>query len=196
MHIPDIKFAKGGNLNIAYERYGSGPDVVLVPPLVANVELGWEQEIYHRAREHHSAHVCSLEFDKSGTGSSDRIDHALTLSERIDDIHAVMDAEGIERATLLGLSEGGIMAQYFAARHPERVDRLILAASSFGMSGVDDLPTYTRSDEILPKVEDVIASLWKVVDAWARDPEPFIELFTPSIKGDAAFARWIALASM
>jgi len=192
MHISNIKFARSGDLNIAYERFGSGPDVVVIPPLVANVELGWEQEIYRRVREHTGTYIRWLEFDKRGTGSSDRIDRALTLSDRIDDIHAVMDAEGIERASFVGLSEGGIMAQYFAARYPERVDRLVLAASSFGISAVDELPAYIRGEETLPELEDVIASLEHVVETWGRDPQPQIDLFSPSMKGDAAFARWIA----
>jgi class 3 adenylate cyclase len=192
MHIPNMKFAKSGDANIAYERYGTGPDLVLIPPLIANAELGWEQEVYRRAREHHAKHVCFLEFDKRGTGSSDRIDRVLTLEERIQDINAVMDAEGIERAHILGLSEGGVMAQYFAARYPERVDKLVLATSSMGLSGVDELPAYTRGDEVVPDVTDVIASLANVVEHWTRDPQPMIELFTPSMKGDAAFARWMS----
>lgn len=111
MEVSDVQFAKSGDVHIAYQRWGTGPDVVIVPPLVSNVELGWEQ-----------------------------------------DIHAVMDAEGIERASLLGLSEGGVMAQYFAARHPERVDRLVLANSSFGLSAVEQARTYARPGETVPGV--------------------------------------------
>jgi class 3 adenylate cyclase/pimeloyl-ACP methyl ester carboxylesterase len=192
MNISHVKFAKSGDLHIAYQRWGSGPDVVVVPPLVANVELGWEQEIYRRVREYNGKYMHMLEFDKRGTGASDRFDGALSLADRINDIHAVMDAEGLERASLLGLSEGGIMAQYFASRYPERVDRVVLANSSFGVSGVDDLPAYTRGDETLPELEDIIASLERVVENWGRNSDAMVDLFTPSMKGNAAFARWIA----
>ena len=75
-----------------------------------------------------------LEFDKRGMASSDRFEQTPTLEQRIEDIKAVMDAEGIERAHVLGLSEGGIMGQLFAALHPERVDRLVLVNSMIGLS--------------------------------------------------------------
>jgi pimeloyl-ACP methyl ester carboxylesterase len=129
MDISDIKYARSGDLNIAYQRFGSGPNVVIIPGLVSNVELAWEHEVYRRAREYVGRYVRVLEFDKRGMASSDRFEQAPTLEQRIDDIEAVMDAEGLARAHILGLSEGGLMAQYFAALHPERVDRLVLANS-------------------------------------------------------------------
>ena len=73
-----------------------------------------------------SKHVNLVHFDKRGIGLSDRTDVAPTLDERVDDIVAVMDAVGWERASLLGVSEGGVMSQLFAAIYPERVDKLVL----------------------------------------------------------------------
>jgi pimeloyl-ACP methyl ester carboxylesterase len=128
MDVADIKYARSGDVNIAYQRWGTGPDLVLVPGLVSNVELAWEHEVYRRAREYIGHYVRVLEFDKRGMASSDRFDRTPTLEQRIEDIEAVMDAEGIERAHVLGLSEGGLMAQFFAARSRTRSnDRRALA---------------------------------------------------------------------
>src|SRR5688572_16021218 len=145
MDISEIRYARSGDLNIAYQRFGAGPDVVIIPGLVSNVELAWEQEVYRRVREYIGRYVRVLEFDKRGIGSSDRFEQAPTLEQRIGDIEAVMDAEGLERAHVLGLSEGGLMGQLFAAIHPERVDRLVLVNSMIGASALGQLRR--RADE-------------------------------------------------
>lgn len=191
MNISDVKFAKSGDVHLAYQRYGAGPDVVLVPPLVSNVELGWEQEIYRRAREHVGRYVNILDFDKRGIGSSDRFTRHPTLEERIGDITAVMDAEGIERASLLGFSEGGLMSQLFAVVHPERVDRLVLVNSAFGLSAVAEFRAY--SDEPIDpnkELEERLARLRHVAETWGRDPQVMVDLFCPSQSGNPAFVRW------
>jgi class 3 adenylate cyclase/pimeloyl-ACP methyl ester carboxylesterase len=132
-----------------------------------------------------------LEFDKRGIGSSDRFTRHPTLEERIGDITAVMDAEGIERASLLGFSEGGLMSQLFAVRHPERVDRLVLVNSAFGLSAVPELRAY--SDEPIDpekEFEERFGRLWHVAETWGRDPQALVDLFCPSQSGNPAFVRW------
>jgi class 3 adenylate cyclase len=188
MNISDVKFAKSGDVNLAYQRYGAGPDLVLIPPLISNVELGWEQEVYRRAREHIGRYVRVLEFDKRGIGSSDRFTGHPTLEERIGDITAVMDAEGVERASILGLSEGGLMAQLFAAIHPERVDRIVLANSGLGVSAYPELQAY--SDTPIYPVGEVLGKLQQVAKSWGRDPQVMVDLFCPSQSGNPAFIRW------
>ena len=189
MNISDIKFAKSGDVHLAYQRYGAGPDVVVIPPLVSNVELGWEQEVYRRAREHVGRYVHVLDFDKRGIGSSDRFTQHPTLEERISDITAVMDAERVERVSLLGLSEGGMMAQLFAAMHPERVDRLVLMNSMLGLSAYPELQAY-RDEPIYP-LEEQRAKLWHVAETWGRDPQVLVDLFCPSQSDNPAFIRWM-----
>jgi pimeloyl-ACP methyl ester carboxylesterase len=98
-------------LNIAYQVFGAGPDVVVIPPLISNVELSWDHEVYRRIYEHWAKHVHFVEFDKRGIGCSDRFEQTPTLEQRIADVLAVMDAAEVERATLVGLSEGGLIAQ-------------------------------------------------------------------------------------
>ena len=96
-------------------QFGSGPDVLAIPPLVSNVELVWEHEIYRRFLEYAAQHVRITGFDKRGIGLSDKIHDPPTLQERTDDITAVMDAAGLDSLVVLGQSEGALMAQFFAA---------------------------------------------------------------------------------
>jgi class 3 adenylate cyclase len=190
MDISDVKFAKSGDVSLAYQRFGAGPDVVIIPPLVSNVELAWEHEVYRRVREHIGRYVRVLEFDKRGIGSSDRFTRPPTLEERIGDITAVMDAEGVEHASLLGLSEGGLMAQLFAARHPERVDQLVLCNSAYGGSAYGELQAY--SDTPIYSRGDVIGKLRRLAETWGRDPQYMVDLMVPSQSANPAFVRWMA----
>ena len=119
MQIPETHYARVGDLRLAYQKWGEGPPLMIVPALVSNVEVSWEHELYRRAREHLGKYMTCVEFDKRGIGLSDRFDGTPTLEERIQDIHAVMDVVAWDRANFLGLSEGGLMAQLFAADFPE-----------------------------------------------------------------------------
>ena len=189
MDISDIKFARSGDLNIAYQRFGAGPDLIIIPGLVSNVELAWEHEVYRRAREYIGRYVRVLEFDKRGIASSDRFEQSPTLEQRIDDIQAVMDAEGIERAHVLGLSEGGLMGQFFAALHPERVDRLVLVNSMIGFSAHGQLQ---RRDSDPPmRRREVIERFERMFEGWGREPEHLVDLFAPSMNDNPAFVRWV-----
>src|SRR5215470_11900045 len=130
MEVPETRFAVSRDgVRIAYQAFGSGPSLVTVPGLVSNVELSWEHELSRRVLEYQSRYCRVVLFDKRGIGCSDRFGEFPTLEQRIDDISAVMDAEGLEKSSLLGLSEGGMMSQLFAATCPERVDRLVLVAT-------------------------------------------------------------------
>src|SRR5262245_25290424 len=131
MDVPETRFAVSRDgVRIAYQAFGSGPPLVAIPGLVSNVELSWEHELTRRVLEYESRFVRVLLFDKRGIGCSDRFEEFPTLEQRIEDISAVMDAEGLERASVLGISEGGVMSQLFAAMCPERVDRLVLVSTS------------------------------------------------------------------
>ncbi len=187
--IPEIRYARSGDLNIAYQRFGSGPDVVIIPGMVSNVELAWEHEVYRRVREHNGRSVRCLEFDKRGMASSDRFEQIPTLEQRIDDILAVMDAEGLARAHILGLSEGGIMGQLFAALHPERVDRLVLVNSMIGFSALGDLRR--QEDDPPMRQAEVFGRFQRMIAGWGREPEHLVDLFAPSRNEDPAFIRWV-----
>src|SRR2546426_3160698 len=124
---PETRYAKSGDVNIAYQVVGDGPtDLVYVPGWVSNVELIWEKPT--RFLERLASFSRLILFDKRGTGMSDRVSNARlpTLEERMDDVRAVLDAVGSERAALVGHSEGGSMSLLFAATYPERARALVL----------------------------------------------------------------------
>jgi len=114
---------------------------------------------------------------------SDRFDRLPTLEERIGDITAVMDAAGVGRASLFGLSEGGLMAQLFATLHPERVDKLVLINSILGANGVWSYP-----EEMLG---DLLVKSAHVVETWGRDPQYFVDWFIPGQSDNPSFVAWM-----
>ena len=127
MTPPTTRYAKSGELRIAYQVVGGGPiDLVFVPGFVSNIELVWETPAWAYFLGRLSAFSRLILFDKRGTGLSDRVAEIATLEERMDDVRAVMDAAGTERAALFGVSEGGPMSLLFVATCPERVSRLVL----------------------------------------------------------------------
>jgi class 3 adenylate cyclase len=186
---PEVRFADAGGVRIAWEQFGSGPDVLLVPPLVSNIELVWEEPEFRRYLHYLGGHVRVTAFDKRGVGSSDRIDAPPTLAERALDITAVMDAAGLERAVVVGMSEGGLMAQLFAARHPERVGSLVLLASAPGAAGtVEVFRDETGSRGPLKAFGDRLDAL---VASWGHDPQLMADWFVPSRANRPAFVRWL-----
>jgi class 3 adenylate cyclase len=125
----DTQFAKCDGIAIAYQTFGEGPDLVICPGWVTNVEYGWEVPERARFHEELARFARVTIFDKRGTGLSDRNVGAATLEERMDDLRAVMDASSIAEAHVLGVSEGGSMAMLFAATFPQRVRSLLLFGS-------------------------------------------------------------------
>lgn len=189
MQVPEIRYARSGDVNIAYQRFGSGPDVISIPPLISNVEIMWEHEVFRRFLELRASRTRVLHFDKRGIGMSDRVTAVPSLEDRIGDILAVMQAEGIERASVLGVSEGALMAQHFAATCPDRVDRLVLVNAVPGLAALSELPAYT--DEPLPALEEVLGRFAHLVETWGREPEFMAEWFIPSQCRSASFLRWL-----
>ncbi|MFZ0341565.1 MAG: adenylate/guanylate cyclase domain-containing protein [Gaiellaceae bacterium] len=128
--VPETRYAKSGNLNIAYQVTGSGPfDLVFVPGYVTHLELHWDIPSFVPVLEKLGSFTRLIRFDKRGTGMSDRVSGAPTLETRMDDVRAVMDAVGSERAAIYGLSEGAAMALLFAATYPERTAALALRSA-------------------------------------------------------------------
>jgi pimeloyl-ACP methyl ester carboxylesterase len=124
---PETRYAKSGDVNIAYQVVGDGPiDLVLVPGFVSHLEIDWELPRYAHFLERLAGFSRLILFDKRGTGLSDRPGGLPDLETRMDDVRAVMDAVGSERAALFGYSEGGPMCCLFAATHPERTTALAL----------------------------------------------------------------------
>jgi pimeloyl-ACP methyl ester carboxylesterase len=157
--VPETRYAKSGEIHIAYQVSGEGPfDLVLVPPFGSNVELMWHvpsQAAFFRRLER----LCRLiRFDKRGTGMSDRIDGVPSLETRMDDVRAVMDAVGSTRAALLGIAEGGAMSALFAATYPERSLALVLWGTAPRIRWAPDYRFGKREEEILSERADVVRS--------------------------------------
>src|SRR5919199_1904939 len=124
---PEVRYAKSGDVNIAYSVVGGGSlDLVLVPGFISHLELDWQEPRYAHLLERLASFSRLIMFDKRGTGLSDRPAGLPDLETRMDDVRAVMDAAGSERAALFGYSEGGPMSCLFAATYPERTIALVL----------------------------------------------------------------------
>ena len=193
MEIPDTHYARSADgLKLAYQQWGEGPRLLLIPALVSNVELDWEHEFNRRAREHLGRHLCVVEFDKRGMGLSDRFDRAPTLDERLQDIVSVMDTVGWERANIFGASEGGLMGQLFAAEFPERVEHLILCNTFLGPQHLPRLLDHVRDDDPpLKSLDEFISIFTHIGEGWSDDPERMVDFMMPSQLGNESFTRWI-----
>jgi len=152
---PPIRYARNGDVSIAFQVYGDGPhDILLVPGWTSHLLLEWEEPTYVRFLDRHASFARVVRFDKRGTGLSDRMSGVSTQEVRMEDAHAVMDAVGLDRAVILGWSEGGPMSILFAATYPERTVGLVLygtqarfrrtAGYPFGSTEEEAEETYKR----------------------------------------------------
>src|SRR5215831_14026654 len=124
---PETRYAKCGDAHIAYQVVGQGPrDLVLVPGWVSHVEYAWEEPSYSDYLRRLAAFSRLILIDRRGTGLSDRSAELPSLEQQMDDMRAVMDAVGSDRAALFGQSEGGPMCMMFAATYPARTSALVL----------------------------------------------------------------------
>ncbi len=138
---PATRYAKSGDVHVAFQVFGRGPpDVVMVPGFVSNVEMMWDLPFMGPALRRAEKFARVISFDKRGTGLSDRSVGVPTLEERMDDVRAVMDEAQVERASLWGISEGGPMCLLFAATYPERTSSLVLQGSFARLSQTSDQP--------------------------------------------------------
>jgi len=175
---PETKYAKSGDVHIAYQVVGDGPvDVVLVPGWITHVELGWDDPAEAAFRRRLASFSRLILFDKRGTGLSDRVpvDQLPILEERMDDVRAVMDAVGSERAALMGISEGGAMSALFAATYPERTAALVLYGS------------FARAGAALLSPEELDARLEALERNWPDSIDPAVP--APSAAEDEEYRR-------
>ena len=204
MRRAETRFARSGDAHIAYQVVGSGPpDLVYVPGWVSNVELNWGEPAYARFLTRLASFARLILFDKRGTGLSDRVHSAEppTLEQRMDDVRAVLDAVGSERAALFGVSEGGSMCALFAATYPDRTVALIMYGSYARRRRAPDYPWG------LPE-EDLTAALKEIEEGWggpvgraARAPsaahdERFMQFWASYLVQSASPQAATALARM
>lgn len=127
--VPETQYVRNGDVNIAYQIVGEGDlDIVFVMGWVSHLEYFWAEPHFAAFLERLASFSRLILFDKRGTGLSDRVplSELPTLEQRMEDVHAVMDAVGSKRAALIGVSEGGPMCSLFAATYPERTVALVM----------------------------------------------------------------------
>jgi pimeloyl-ACP methyl ester carboxylesterase len=180
---PKTQYARSGDVHIAYQVVGDGPrDLVCVPGWLSHIELAWEEPSLAGFLHRLASFSRLILFDKRGTGLSDRVpnDKLPTLEERMDDVRAVMDAVGSERATVFGFSEGGNMTALFAATYPERTSSLVVFGTFAKRVWSPDYPW-------APKPEERERTIREVENHWADLID--IAHYAPSKMDDAAFVE-------
>jgi class 3 adenylate cyclase len=178
---PETRYARSGDVSIAYQVTGEGPfDLLQVPGFVTNVELAWQ---VHASFIRSLSSFCRLiRLDKRGTGMSDRVSGAPTLETRMDDVRAVLDAVGSERAALLGSADGGAMSILFAATYPERTWALILSTAYARRLWAPDYPWGLTEADVQSEAE--FDRSWGDV----QRPLEFVEATTPGLEQESKLA--------
>jgi class 3 adenylate cyclase/pimeloyl-ACP methyl ester carboxylesterase len=182
----EIRYANSGGVSVAYEVNGSGSvDLVYVGGWITHLEAAREDPGIVRFQDSLRRFARVVDFDKRGTGLSDRVPDAElpTMEERMDDIRAVMDAVGLERASLFGFSEGGSLAMLFAATYPHRTASLVLWGSHASMVRRPDYPWGLTQAEI-----DEAAQAYG--ERWGTGVA--LSAFSPSRGHDPAARQWWA----
>jgi pimeloyl-ACP methyl ester carboxylesterase len=174
----ETRYARSDDVHIAYQVVGDGPvDIVFSPGWITHVELAWEDPFEAAFRRRLASFSRLIVFDKRGTGLSDRVpvNELPILEERMDDVRAVMDAVGSEKAALMGISEGGAMSALFAATYPERTAALILYGA------------FARAGTELLTQEEIDARLDEIARDWPNSIDPAVP--SPSEAGNEEYRR-------
>jgi pimeloyl-ACP methyl ester carboxylesterase len=154
--LPETRYAKSGDVNIAYQVVGSGPrDLVVVPGWVSNIDVFWEEPSFARLLTRLASFSRLIIFDKRGTGLSDRVSDMPSLEVRMDDVRAVMDAAGSPQAALFGYSEGAPMCALFAATYPGRATALIMNGGFARRTVAPDYPWGVTVEHLLAFTEEI-----------------------------------------
>jgi class 3 adenylate cyclase/alpha-beta hydrolase superfamily lysophospholipase len=177
----NVRYALSGDVAVAYQVTGKGPDLVLVNGWVSHLDYLWTHPLFEQSLKRISSFCRLINFDKRGTGLSDRVSDLPDLQTRMDDVRAVMDAAGSTKAALLGISEGVPMCLLFAATYPERVSHLVLYGGMARSTATEDYPW-------APDPEGLAMNLSFVHEWWGTGVA--LEVFAPSLAEDASFVEW------
>lgn len=179
MEVPPIKFAQARGGRLAYQRWGTGSEILVgLPPAAQNIELAWEWPAVHSMLERFGQFSDYIHFDKRGTGASDVAQTVPGIDERVDDVRAIFDAEGVDQAHLFAQSEGGPLAFLFAASYPDRVKSITIHGSAARMMPDE----YDREQQIA--LREAFAAVWGTPDSMN------IPIFAPSQLENTEFVQW------
>ena len=184
--LPETRYAKTGDLHIAYQVVGSGPvDIVFVPEFWHTIEVQWDQPELAAFLERLASFGRLISFDQRGSGLSDPVslEELPSIEQWMDDVRVVMDDAGSKSAVLLAIGGGGTMSMLFAATHPARAAGLVLVNSFARLSRAQDYPAGRG-----PEIEDEVRNVMRA--GWGRGV--FLDLVAPSRVGDEAFRQWWA----
>jgi pimeloyl-ACP methyl ester carboxylesterase len=183
---PETRYAKSGDVHIAYQVTGEGPiDLVFVPGFVSHVEANWQAPNSAKFFSRLASFSRLILFDKRGTGLSDRSSQLFTLEQRMDDVRAVMDAVGSERAAVFGISEGGPMSILFAATYPERTAALVMYGTYAKRAWADDYPFGWKD-------EDWTMFFANVESHWGTPRGIDLNVWAPSVAHDESACLKVA----
>jgi class 3 adenylate cyclase len=182
---PETRYAKSGDLHIAYEILGKGPpDLVYVPEFWNSMEAQWEEPSFARFLERLGSFSRLITFDNRGTGLSDPVplNDLPRLEQFMDDVRAVMDASQSERAALFCTGGGSLVSLLFATTYPDRVSALVIANGYSRLGRADDYPwgALPENDAVLQRIRE----------SWGRGG--LIDTVAPSMTGDDRFRQWWA----
>ncbi len=186
LDTPEVRYARSGQINIAYQVLGKGEiDMVFVMGWVSHLDWFWKEPRFAQFLKSLASFSRLILFDKRGTGLSDRVPHheLPTLEQRMEDVHAVMDAVGSERAVLCGVSEGGPMCSLFAATYPQRTLALVMIGCYARRIQADDYPWGSTPQAHEQFLDDIRKNWGGPVG---------IETRAPSSAMDPKFRQWWA----
>lgn len=180
--MPETRYAHNGDVSIAYQCFGKGPNLLTVPPAAQNIEVAWENPQIRHMLQTFGSFSRYVHFDKRGTGMSDPSLEVPSLDERVADMNAVVDDLNLGQHFVFGASEGGPMALFYAATYPERVLGLVLQASAATWTPrFPDHPWgYAADAEWLERYRS----------NWGTSQSVTLERFGPSLHADEAFRKW------
>jgi class 3 adenylate cyclase len=182
--VPDTRYARSGDAAIAYQVVGEGPrDIVYLPTWISHVEYMWEEPSVRRFFEALTSFARLIVFDRRGSGLSDPLLGTPSLEEQMDDVRAVMNAAGSERAAIFAQADAAMMAALFAASFPERTSALTLYSPQAHGTKTDDVP-WALTPEGRETVIDQAVEHWGDGTWTAR--------FAPSHAGDERLRQWFA----
>ncbi len=179
--IPQTRFVRSGDVDLAYQVFGAGEDLVAVPGLPSHLEVMWELPEYAAFLDRLASFRRVIMFDKRGTGMSDPVPGVPALEQQVDDIVAVMDAAGSARACVAGWADGAFMAAMFAATYPQRVSAVVLGG--LWLKALAGRPETLAPDPVVAKeLSDKIEAGWR--------QGVLAEVLAPSYTDDERFRSW------
>jgi class 3 adenylate cyclase len=194
---PPVRYVRNGDVSIAYQVVGDGPhDLLMIPGWISHLALDWEEPTWVRWCERMTSFARLVRFDKRGTGLSDRPPGVATLEERMEDARAVVDAVGLERAHVMGWSEGGPLAVLLAVAHPERVQSLVLYGTQACFAPKEDYPWREETldpDEISAEIEEAWGDPARAPGIGAEADERFMRRWAAYQQAGASPASAAAL---